>query len=82
MQAFPNPFGGRTELKLVLDRREQVSCRVYDAAGNLVAVLADRVMDAGEHELGWVAGDAAAGTYFVELRTSAGIRCSRPVKAH
>ena len=47
-----------------------------------MAVLADRVMDAGEHELGWVAGDAAAGTYFVELRTSAGIKCSRLVKAH
>lgn len=76
----PNPFDDRTKLQFALERREAVSCRIYDPAGSQVAVVADRLMDAGPHVLDWVASGLGQGTYFAELRTSAGIKRARLVK--
>ncbi|UCG41907.1 MAG: T9SS type A sorting domain-containing protein [candidate division WOR-3 bacterium] len=81
MRVSPNPFGSRARLQFELEQRGQVSCRVFDVTGSQVAVLADLEMNAGQHELCWVATEAGPGTYFVELRTSAGIKCARLVKA-
>lgn len=71
-QNYPNPFNPNTTIKFGLRERGAVSLRIYDAAGRLLRVLADGVMDAGSHELSWSGDDdsgaiVASGVYFYKL---------------
>ena len=73
-QNHPNPFNPVTTIGFSLGGRGHVSLAVYDVAGRLVKVLADRVMDAGPHEAAWDGRDArgkavASGVYFYRLET-------------
>ncbi len=49
-----------------LAKSTNVSLKVYDAAGNLVSVLASGSMTSGSHETSWTSGP---GVYFVKLVT-------------
>lgn len=49
-----------------LAKSANVSLKVYDAAGNVVAILANGSMDAGSHTATW---NARPGVYFVKLAT-------------
>ncbi|MFH1680818.1 MAG: T9SS type A sorting domain-containing protein [Candidatus Eisenbacteria bacterium] len=75
LRAAPNPFSSETVVRFGLTERENVDLRVYDVRGRLVAVLADEAFPAGEHRVTWNGRDeggraAAAGTYFVRLKTA------------
>ncbi|HKI82224.1 MAG TPA: FlgD immunoglobulin-like domain containing protein [Pseudodesulfovibrio sp.] len=70
--SVPNPFNPRTTLSFDLARSSRVRLRVYDAAGRLVRVLADRPYAAGRHRVVWDGRDikgrpAASGVYFPRL---------------
>ncbi|MEJ2722244.1 MAG: T9SS type A sorting domain-containing protein [bacterium] len=65
--AKPNPFNPVTEITYFLPHRGQVRLSVYDVAGRLVALLVDQAQDAGEHAVGWRAGDLPSGVYFCRL---------------
>jgi hypothetical protein len=72
-QNYPNPFNPDTEIRFVVPERGAVALAVYDAAGALVAVLADRVMDEGAHVVRWNGRSAsgapcASGIYFCRLQ--------------
>jgi protocatechuate 3,4-dioxygenase beta subunit len=70
-QNFPNPFGKATAIPFSLTRPSHVRLAVFDMNGKEVARLADRLMEGGEHSIGWdgtVAGRrAAAGNYLFQL---------------
>lgn len=63
----PNPFNPATRITFTLPEPQHVRLSVYDVAGRLLSVLADGVLDAGEHTVGWNAGGASSGIYFVRL---------------
>jgi len=44
-----------------------VRIAVYDAAGYLVKIIANRVYSAGEYRLATEAGDLSSGIYFVKI---------------
>lgn len=72
---FPNPFRGSTTLRFSLAQETEVSLKVYDVYGRLVATLMEESRDAGLHSVTWDTGSAedralAPGLYF--LRLSAG----------
>ncbi len=55
----------------------EVSLRIYDLSGRIVATLADEVLPAGEHEATWASGlGVPAGVYMAVLRAG-----GRPVQA-
>jgi hypothetical protein len=71
----PNPSGQVVELRFELRKAADVSLRIYDVQGRLVATLADARMRAGRHDLSWtgMTGDgamAASGVYFARLESS------------
>ena len=71
---FPNPFRDATALSFTLARPAPVSLTVHDAAGRLVARIAEGARAAGEHVVEWNGRDASAGrlasgTYFIRLET-------------
>jgi flagellar hook capping protein FlgD len=69
---------GAASIELSLAKADRVKIAIHDIAGRVVAVLADRVFDAGPHELAWDGSDAsgrrvANGVYFVRARTGSGL---------
>jgi len=71
-RVYPNPFNPRVTIAFSSERTAGVRVTVCDAAGNLVAVLADRLFSAGRHELIWGGRNhaglmMASGTYLLRL---------------
>jgi hypothetical protein len=73
-RAHPNPFNPQTTITFTMDRTERVEVAVFDLAGRRVAVLADRILAAGEQAVTWngrdTAGrDAPSGIYLLRMTT-------------
>jgi hypothetical protein len=65
-QNFPNPFNPGTWIPFRLPTRSTVRLGIFNVLGQMVAPLADGVLDAGYHEFWW-RGGAASGVYFCRL---------------
>ncbi|HSG28465.1 MAG TPA: FlgD immunoglobulin-like domain containing protein, partial [Candidatus Krumholzibacterium sp.] len=68
----PNPFNPVTEIEYSIPARGDVEMKVYDISGRLVAVLVDRVMDAGNYRISWDGRNrkgqtVSSGVYFCRL---------------
>lgn len=73
-QNFPNPFNPSTKIRFSLPRATSVRLDVFNLLGELVAVLVDRAMAAGEHAVIWDGINSqgrlvASGLYFYRLQT-------------
>ena len=68
-QNHPNPFNPMTQIKFSLPQDANVSLRVYNVAGEVVATLASGPMNAGRHTVTWNAQGAPSGLYFYRLDT-------------
>jgi hypothetical protein len=85
LRVAPNPFTTQAAVSYSLERPGAVDLRVYDVRGRLVAVLDRASRGAGEHRATWdgrndAGRPAAAGVYFVRLRTEQGSFRAKIVK--
>jgi hypothetical protein len=69
----PNPFSESASIRFVVPAAGPVHLAAYDAAGRRVAVLVDRVLDAGEHRVSWDRSGGsgarlASGVYILAMR--------------
>lgn len=72
---YPNPFNPTTTITFDLSAKGRAEIAIYDVSGRKLAVLVDRELDAGRHEVLWngktMGGKtAAAGIYFCTLRAA------------
>ena len=65
---WPNPFSQATTLGFALPRSGPVSLKLYNVAGEQVAVLVDGPLPAGEQTFQLKAGALQPGMYFAALR--------------
>jgi len=77
VRVHPNPFNPMTTVEFALDHAMETRVAVYDLAGRRVAVLADRVFQAGDHSVTWQGRDAAgrpmaSGSYVIRLENASG----------
>lgn len=63
-QNYPNPFRESTNISFSLTKRTDVKLTIHDMFGKEVTTLIHDSKAAGEHEVTWNAGSAAAGVYF------------------
>ncbi len=80
----PNPSRAGTQVRLALAETATVRIAVYDVQGRLVALVADRVLIAGWHDIRWdgrTSGGvlASPGVYFVRVDVDSVSRTSRLV---
>ncbi len=68
---YPNPFNPETSIRFLLPTRQHARLSVYNALGQQVAVLADGVLPAGQHDVRFAALGLPSGTYFARLETEA-----------
>ncbi len=73
---FPNPARESATVRFSLAAPSDVSVRVFDARGRLVATLADGQRPAGEHTLALSTRGLASGSYVVRL-DAGGVAASR-----
>ena len=81
-QNIPNPFNPSTTIPFALSATGHIQLTVYNAAGQLVAVVADGVFQFGRHTVTWDGRDAFGrpagnGIYIYRLRTPTGITARR-----
>jgi hypothetical protein len=69
-QNYPNPFNPETKINFSLPVKGNVKLTVFNQLGEQAAVLADKSMDAGAHEMLWNASDLPSGIYYIELRAN------------
>ncbi|MEM6783750.1 MAG: LamG-like jellyroll fold domain-containing protein [Bacteroidota bacterium] len=65
----PNPFPDRTLIRFEVPAAQRAELSVWDVSGHQVAVLIDREVGAGVHEIPFDARDLPSGVYFVRLST-------------
>ncbi|MDZ7412095.1 MAG: T9SS type A sorting domain-containing protein [candidate division KSB1 bacterium] len=68
-QNYPNPCNAHTTIAYELGEESHVQLRVYNTAGQQVAILVDKVMPPGAHAVRWDAQDVPSGVYFYRLVT-------------
>jgi len=75
-QNYPNPFNPQTKIEFELAESGPVRLAIYTARGELVEVLVDGVLEAGEHDYLWRPGitspAVASAPYFYRLETREG----------
>jgi len=64
---FPNPFNASTTLQFDLVKSGSVRLIVIDVTGREVAVLVDKRMSAGTHQVEFEGPNLASGVYFAKL---------------
>lgn len=64
---YPNPFNATTAIGFSLGEGCDVSLKVYDLSGRLVATLIDGYQESGEHAVTWDGSELVSGVYFYKL---------------
>ncbi|MBN2185552.1 MAG: T9SS type A sorting domain-containing protein [Candidatus Krumholzibacteriota bacterium] len=71
-QNIPNPFNPNTTIKFDIPLKSRVRIVIYNASGQLVSTLADRIFEEGRQTLTWQGKDSAghdvsSGVYFCRM---------------
>ncbi|MBK6913953.1 MAG: T9SS type A sorting domain-containing protein [Ignavibacteriales bacterium] len=70
-QNYPNPFNPSTTIRFSLPEASIVKIKVFNALGEEVASLADKLYEPGSHEIIFNAVDLTSGIYFVRMEAGA-----------
>ncbi len=73
-QNYPNPFNPTTTIRVDNPMQQQVSLMVYDILGREVAVLLNRELPAGFHNVPWDGSSMPSGLYVYVLRAGGEVR--------
>jgi hypothetical protein len=65
---FPNPSSSSFTIQFNLENEEQVKLLVLNNFGQVVAIVANETLSAGQHELNWNAEGMPAGVYFYNIQ--------------
>jgi uncharacterized repeat protein (TIGR01451 family) len=69
-QNYPNPFNPTTSIAYSLPEAAKVKVEIYNALGQVVAVLMDGNVDAGYHTVEWNADNMSSGVYFYRIQAN------------
>lgn len=66
-QNFPNPFNPSTSIQYYIPGDGNVRLEIFNIRGELVDVLVDALLSAGDHVSVWKSNNKPSGTYFYRL---------------
>jgi uncharacterized protein (DUF362 family) len=69
-QNYPNPFNPSTTIQFSVQKRMNVSLKIFNARGQEIGLLFDGVVPAGSHKLNWNANGLSSGVYICQLRAN------------
>ncbi len=65
---YPNPFNPSTTIRYMIPQNEQVSIKIYDMSGRVIADLVNEIKTAGDHQVTWNASGLSSGIYFYKMQ--------------
>ena len=68
-QNYPNPFNPETRIEFSLPEQGLTRLVIYNLAGQMVSVLVDEEMNAGNHHVNFNAANLPSGVYFYTIVT-------------
>lgn len=76
-EIYPNPFNPDVYISYYLKNQSEVDLQIFNARGQLVRTITDKVLGAGKHTAYWNGKDqknttCSSGLYFVKLQTVEG----------
>ena len=74
---YPNPFNAATRIVFDVAAAARVTLDVFDVLGRQVAVLADKPMMAGTHEIAFRGDQLPSGMYWIRLQAAGVVQTSR-----
>lgn len=69
LQNYPNPFQGKTTLRLELGENSSVRLSLFDSIGRKIRIITDSELQAATHFIPFNATGLGSGVYFLRLRT-------------
>lgn len=69
-QNYPNPFNPTTNIKFAIPKEGNVSLKVYDMLGNVVATFIDGYLKAGTYNAEFDGSNYSSGIYFYQLNAN------------
>lgn len=69
-QNYPNPFNPVTTIEYTVPQAQFVTIKIYNAAGQEVAVLVNETTTAGQHRVTFDGSGLPSGTYYAHLITT------------
>ena len=66
-QNYPNPFNPKTTIEFSLLKSGKVELTVFNSAGQKVATLINKDMNAGKSQISWDASHLASGLYYYRI---------------
>jgi hypothetical protein len=73
-QNYPNPFNSQTVIEYTLPASQPVDLRIYNTAGEEVALLMQAEQSAGRHQILYNGAALASGLYYYVLRSADGLQ--------
>lgn len=67
-QNYPNPFNPVTNIKFQISKKSNVNISIYDINGQLIEILVNQSLSAGEYSADWDAANYSSGVYFYQMR--------------
>lgn len=64
---YPNPFNPATTISFSLEKKAFTTLKVYNSLGQLVAVLVNEALPAGQFDYQWHAANLTSGVYYYQL---------------
>lgn len=77
---YPNPFAECVRISFSLKKKENISIKVLDTQGRVIAVLAEDGFPTGEHHVTWYNDAIPPGIYFVVIEVNDGVVVRQLVK--
>lgn len=78
-QNYPNPFNPSTTIAFTLPRSSHATLKIFNALGEEIALLIDKKLAAGKHEVEWNAEGLPSGVYFYRLQSEGFVETRRLV---
>lgn len=78
-QNYPNPLNPNTNISFSLPEKNDVKLVVYDINGNLVEILVNKQMDAGDHSVKLNSDRLASGIYYYKFRSSSFVETKKMI---
>ncbi|MCB2219852.1 MAG: T9SS type A sorting domain-containing protein [Bacteroidetes bacterium] len=75
-QNYPNPFSGATTIEYYIPASKNVSLKIHDLSGRLIAILVDEFQQFGKHSLRFEDNLLKKGIYYYRLQSGT-FDCSR-----
>jgi predicted secreted protein len=69
-QNYPNPFSNATTIEYFIPTSENISLKIYDLSGRLLAILVDEFQQSGDHSIRFENNQLQEGIYYYILQSA------------